>query len=391
MTRPPLFDRAGLRFVASLLLFASISALVSGCTPGRARPSPKIDRALWVKRWDFLTEEQVRTAITRAAESGFDTVFFQVRGNGTVFYRSQIEPWAEEFGHRDPGFDPLAVACEEAALRGIALHAWVNALPGWRGPEPPPAELGQLYTEHPEWFLYDENLERQPLHAEYVQLNPCALDARAHIVSVIEEIVTGYDVAGIHLDYIRFMGDYSPTGKNYPQDPESLRAYEAAEGKRPSDDPARFDRWRTGCVTTLVEEIRAAMLTLDRRAILTAAVYRTPKAGLDTQQNWVRWVKEGTVDAVVPMIYTDSLEAFERDLLACSAAVSSNALIAGIGVYKQTDPTQFKRMMRIAPRCGASGVALFDYASFFDPETPCPRPRTLTELREARREQLLGR
>jgi uncharacterized lipoprotein YddW (UPF0748 family) len=85
-----------------------------------------------------LPEQQVRTCIANAARGGFDTVLFQVRGNGTVFYRSSLEPWAEEFDHQDPGFDPLAIACQEAKRLGVSIHAWINAVPGWRGDQPPP-------------------------------------------------------------------------------------------------------------------------------------------------------------------------------------------------------------------------------------------------------------
>ena len=44
-----------------------------------------------------------------------------------------MEPWAEEFDHQDPGFDPLEAACREARVRELNLHAWVNAVPGWKG------------------------------------------------------------------------------------------------------------------------------------------------------------------------------------------------------------------------------------------------------------------
>ena len=92
----------------SVLLLACLMVLLScGCS---SRAKVPIRKALWITRWDYLTEQQVRTCIANAARGGFDTVLFQVRGNGTVFYRSSLEPWAEEFDHQDPGFDPLAIA-----------------------------------------------------------------------------------------------------------------------------------------------------------------------------------------------------------------------------------------------------------------------------------------
>ena len=89
----------------------SLGLTSCGFLPKRAR---EINQAIWVPRWDYKTADDVRSIVRNCARAGFDTVLFQVRGNGTVAYRSRIEPWAEEFGFRDPGFDPLATAVARA-------------------------------------------------------------------------------------------------------------------------------------------------------------------------------------------------------------------------------------------------------------------------------------
>ncbi len=80
-------------------------------------------RALWVMRWDYRTPADVRQIVRKAAQYHFNAILFQVRGNGTVCYRSDIEPWAEEFGGQDPGWDPLQTAIAEAHEAGLTLHA----------------------------------------------------------------------------------------------------------------------------------------------------------------------------------------------------------------------------------------------------------------------------
>ena len=375
-----------LRLVAAALALALFAGLF-GCN---AAPNGRsVGRALWVKRWDFRTEEQVRTAIDRAADCGFDSVFFQVRGNGTVFYRSKLEPWAEEFGHRDPGFDPLEVACDQAAKRGIALHAWINAIPGWRGSNPPPPDIGHLYHEHREWFLRDAEQEWQPLQPEYIALNPCLPEVRAHIVAVAEEIVTGYPVAGLHLDYIRFLMDYSAEGKDYPHDPETLRLFDETHEATPSEKPKKWIEWRTDQVSILVRDIRVKLREVRPDALLTAAVFRTPKRAMEQLQDWPTWCNAGWVDAVVPMIYETDDQKFASDLRDCVRSVKI-PVIAGIGIYKQTDVRQVLRQENLAAVVGATSAAWFDYAALFDPETPPARPEVLPELREARREALFG-
>lgn len=367
--------------VAALALLAVAS--LAGCTP---RPDAKIARGLWVTRWDYETADDVRLAIERAADAGFDTVFFQVRGNATTFYPSDLEPWAEEFGFTDPGFDPLAVACETARVRGIALHAWVNAVPGWRGAEPPPVEAQQLYHTRPDWFLVDAEGERQPLVESYVALNPCRPDVRAHIAAVCAEVAR-YPVDGVHLDYIRFI-EVEP-GHDYPHDPVTRQEYTRATGEEPGKDPESWERWRRDQVTVLVREIRAAVREANPDALLTAAVYRTPRIALGVKQDWVRWLREGSIDVAIPMVYHSENAAFETQVDECVRAAAGYPLVIGLGTYKHSDPEQTARQETIALRLGAAGISHFAYSSFF-PAGPAGGETTEKE-RAARRERLLRR
>ena len=143
------------------LLWILFAIVFSGCSPKREVP---IRKAIWVTRWDYKTERDIVDLMENIDKAGFDTVLFQVRGNATVLYPSALEPWAEEFNHEDPGFDPLETVCREARVRDLNLHAWINAVPGWRGITPPPSTTPeQLWNSKPEWFLYSKAGERQPL------------------------------------------------------------------------------------------------------------------------------------------------------------------------------------------------------------------------------------
>jgi len=375
------------RAVLILLLVLVAGALAT--SERFPRPEVRIERALWVTRWDYRSAEDVRLAIDRAAAGGFDAVFFQVRGNGTVSYPSDLEPWAEEYGFRDPGFDPLEVACARARERGIALHAWINAVPGWRGVEPP-ADPDQLYRSRPDWFLYDRSGARQPLRDDYVALNPCRPDVRRHIVAICEEIVVRYPVAGLHLDYIRFLSDMEEPGRDYPHDPVTLERFEAEAGGTPAAKPKEWDRWRREQVTLLVREIRDAVERARPEALLTAAVFAPPRLAHDrVRQDWARWLRRRWIDAAVPMIYSADDEVFESRARACLAAAGGRPVIIGIGVYRHEDPTRSARQSELARRLGARGVAWFAYSSFFAAGSAGAEGAT-EDLRARRRAELLG-
>ena len=100
-----------------------LSALIVGWSvEASAQSAPAAEaRALWVARMSYKTPDDVRRIIQNAADYHFNIVVFQVRGNATAWYRSELEPWAWELTGEDPstlgtdpGWDPLQLAIDEA-------------------------------------------------------------------------------------------------------------------------------------------------------------------------------------------------------------------------------------------------------------------------------------
>jgi len=232
-------------------------------------------RAIWVTRGDYRSPDDVAKIMEDCSKGGFNVVVFQVRGNGTAFYPSKIEPWAEQFDFKSPGFDPLSLAIQEAHKRKMELHAWVNVVPAWRGTKPP-ACPDQLYNKHPDWFWYDQRGNRQPLTSFYVSLNPCLPEVRAYLVDVFHEIVANYPVDGLHMDYIRFPSEPPaiPAGSDidYPRDAKTLALYKQAAGLEPDANKPAWNKWRTDQVTKLVADIRTMMRRARPSAALSASV-----------------------------------------------------------------------------------------------------------------------
>ena len=106
--------------VAAGLTFACTNASSSLSSGLFGRRSP--ERAIWVSRFDYKTRDDVITIVGRCKAAGFNTILFQVRGNATVAYPSSLEPWSEQLGGADPGFDPLETAIERAHAEGCLLY-----------------------------------------------------------------------------------------------------------------------------------------------------------------------------------------------------------------------------------------------------------------------------
>jgi len=322
-------------------------------------------KAIWVARSAYRSPEEIIRIMDRCCEAGFNTVLFQVRGEGTVYYASKIEPWAADYGSSGPGFDPLAVACREAHRRGMALHAWVNVMPAYRGASPP-ADPRQLYNARPEWFWYDQKGQRQPLGRFYLSLNPCLPEVRQYLVGLMREIITHYPVDGLHLDYIRMPLDEVPKGVDYPHDKRTLWIYKRDTGKRPQDGAAAWNAWRTAQVTQLVREIRNMQRQERPGCLLTAA------CGADVQeyknrffQDGPGWLRGGLVDAVFTMNYATRTATYQSRQDAWMKATNSGMVIPGIGEYLHKTDQLTVEQAQLARRWGR-GLAIFSYASLFD-------------------------
>jgi uncharacterized lipoprotein YddW (UPF0748 family) len=353
---------AALRFQGTLILFQLVMILAGGSAGEGAEL-----RALWVTRWDYRSEEDVRRAVRWSAAFGFQRVFFQVRGRADAFYRSEIEPWGEEIGGRDPGFDPLAVAISEARKQAVELHAWVNVMPGWKGSKEP-RDPSHVFHTRPEWFLVDRRGRRHRKAADdYTILNPCLPEVRHHLTRVITDIASRYAVDGLHLDYVRFIRRDPAIGRDFPYDETTVDLFRRQSGAAPAQRPSEWDDWRRQCVSTLVQELSAAARRARRGCTISVAAiqdYDRARGGLF--QDVVLWQDAGWIDEVYPMTYAKDADTFAASVRSVLKRSKNPARVyPGIGVHLLEAPGELERQIEICRSLGAQGYALFAFASFF--------------------------
>jgi uncharacterized lipoprotein YddW (UPF0748 family) len=382
-----------------LLLCAGVTAgLLLAVLRTRAPAQPPV-RALWVTRFDYTTPLDVRRIVENVAGAGFTDVFFQIRGNGTVFYNSKLEPWACELSGgkvpmlgTDPGWDPLQTAIDTAAPHGLRVHAYMNVLPGWRGLEDPPVAAGQLWTAHPGWFMVDSlGSKMLPTAGWYSFINPVLPEVREHLRGIVRELC-GYDIAGIHLDYIRYPEDYRlVASQRYPgasdeeiarradfsYDPASQGALMGKYGWDVSKD--QITQFRCDSVTRIVRDLSYAMqLAKPDACLLTASVMGNPVDGkAQAYQDSGAWVRQGLVDWVVQMNYGTT--SFDHYLKAMKTATGSGKFRSSVvvGIYCKNDIGDILAQLDKVRDSGSRGFALFSYSFLFEDHQPTEKGRTL--------------
>lgn len=329
-------------------------------------------RAVWVTRWTYKNAEDVIEILDAAKKMNFNQIMFQVRGNATVFYKSEIEPWAWELSGttvtltgKNPGWDPLKVAIEEGHKRGLEIHAYMNVCPGWHKLTAPPPEAHQLWTEHPDWFMVGKDGKRMPpidpnvtdrVREWYSFVNPAKPEVRDYLTKIFVEVVKNYDLDGLHYDYVRYPGEIG----DFSHDPVTLEGFKKKYGITPDQDEEKWVEYRSQQIVDLIKDIKAETRKIRPNLIISASVGSTPERAKNINcQDSTRFLREGLVDINMPMIYTRDMDVFETKLKS-NLAVQGDKL-----VYPGMSGRSAIEQIKISRRLKAPGVCIFSFGSLY--------------------------
>ena len=287
-------------------------------------------RSTWVITWDHINRYEnsgqnmyrLRTIMDDHVDARMNAVIFQVRQGGTAYYESSYEPWGHYAGYQHPGYDPLAVAIEEAHSRGLELHAWFNVFQTSSTYDGSPA------AEHPEWICRDQN--GTPM-SSYRSLSPGLKDVRDYTINVAMEIVRNYDIDGLHLDYVRWNEHTNSQRNNLTVDQELERLdgminkneieylisnmsgrylydYQHPFSAGVPDGFVSWEEWWRWSVTAFVRTLHDSIQSVKPHVKLSAAVLGKYNwsgwQGYGTvYQDAALWYNEGYIDHLMPMSY----------------------------------------------------------------------------------------
>ncbi|MBD3292327.1 MAG: family 10 glycosylhydrolase, partial [Armatimonadia bacterium] len=150
---------------------------------------------------------------------------------------------------------------------------------------------------------------------------------RDFMVDVMVGIARDYGVDGIHLDYIRSMGNCYC---------ERCRAQFAEQFGKPLSEATDEDwvRWQSQAIGDIVLRTAEGVREVNPDARISCAVFSNMSGGASQGQQAPAWANAGLVDIVMPMDYkmqTIELKASEEQWL--EALDDDDKLCTGISVY----------------------------------------------------------
>ena len=262
--------------------------------------------------------------LDRLQAAHINMVFIQARIRGDVIYRSVIEPYSNiltgEYG-KAPSYDPLQFIIKECHKRGMECHAWLVTFPVGT-----PAVIRNqgnrsVVKRHPELCK---------LHEKQWYLDPGLPETRKYLLTLVKEVVSVYDIDGIHFDYIR----YPEKAETFP-DKAVYQKY--GKGKT-------LGEWRRDNITTLVESIYDTVKALKPWVQVSTApigkysrIPEMPNAGWTAYdvvyQDPKAWIEKDKHDMIVPMMYF-----LDNDFYPFVTNWVENChqrlIVPGLGVYK---------------------------------------------------------
>ncbi|MGH2593942.1 MAG: glycoside hydrolase family 10 protein, partial [Anaerolineae bacterium] len=349
-------------------------------------------RGVWVSRFDWTafgvtpTAATIDTIVTDVKTANFNAILFQVRGTADAYYTPGLEPWAARMTGQltetlgvDPGWDPLAYLVAQAHAQGIQVHAYVSVFPAWLcglGAPPNPATPTHLFwtlsysTAWDAWRVWTASGPDSLTDCNfYLWATPALSITRAHVAAVAADLVTRYDIDGIHLDLVRY------PGSTYSHDPFTRQAYTDALTLSPT---LTFAQWQPDFqraqISHLVSQVYSAVTALDPDVWLSAAVWPNYASGYGAYfQDSKGWLAAGIIDANMPMLYSSdivtNLAAWTARMQGFVADSYGRYVIPGIGFPSNPDEFSAFSFSDIVARIDAAraantpGVSIFSYGA----------------------------
>ncbi|MDA3835276.1 MAG: family 10 glycosylhydrolase [Spirochaetales bacterium] len=326
-------------------------------------------RGTWIVRFDIDTPEKVKQICSKENQQQFDRYLVQVRGRADSWYESAFVPKAEEV----VDFDPLAAMIAECT--DVEIHAWLNVYYLWTGEKPPVNPHHPYYND--DWILKDRTgrsvkdysaLEQRQRWIEGVYADPASPAYRAYFSDVVQELVSNYGVAGVHLDFVRYPGAFFGDGKQTDLVRMTRQDFAAwhnksgdARAQAALSERIGWEQERADNVTHLVREVKQTMDQVNPELRLSASVFPDViEAFLDKGQKWGDWLQEELLDDVYIMAYFGSLQRVASQIRQCKqvAARYNVTMWVGLGAYiKSAEDIQAE--IASANGFGVTDVCLF--------------------------------
>ena len=316
-------------------------------------------------------KDTIDKMIDEAYNFGFNMLILQVRSFSDAIYPSSIFPSSRSVvnieGETLP-FDILKYFIDESHKKDIEVHAWINP---YRVSNTNDTSI--ISKDNP----YYDMLDDVEIIESGIYYNPASSKVESLILEGINEIITNYDIDGIHFD------DYF-----YPK---SL-TIDLEEYKTTLEDNSSLtlQEFRLNIISSLIKKTYSLIKSYDKSILFGIS----PDGNIDNNYN-SNYVdartfcsEEGYLDYIMPQVYygfLNSTKPFEETVKSWNSLITNDIdLIPALAFYKTGNIDQYakeginewmeynniiaREVMLSRELSNYSGFAIFRYDSLFSPD-----------------------
>ena len=201
---------------------------------------------------------------------------------------------------KDPGYDPLEFAIDEAHKRGLELQAWFNPFRIDSNSEN--FNIDSYIEELPKGVSLKSNPDWIVKYNKYHYLDVGIPEVREYVINTIIEVVKGYDIDGVVLD--DYFYPYPSDGLEFPDDDTYEKYGQEFESK---------DDWRRNNVNIFISELYSKIKEIKsdiKFGVSPFGIWRNGESigGSDTRGlssyddiyvDSKKWIQEGWIDYLI--------------------------------------------------------------------------------------------
>ncbi|MDR1090676.1 MAG: family 10 glycosylhydrolase [Prevotella sp.] len=225
--------------------------------------------------------------LDKFADANINAVFVQIRPTADAFYNSAYESWSRSItgvAGKDPGYDVLQFMLDEAHARGLEFHAWMN-----------PYRISQRSSSAVAFPDLDPKIN-QAWTKDYDKIrvyNPAMPEVHQHVADIVKDVITKYDVDGIHFD------DYF-----YPDLGNVSLLNDQADYNTYGSGYANITQFRIANVNKAIRKVMETIVKEKPGVVFSISPTSSYNYNLNTLfADVATWCKEGWCDIVIPQIY----------------------------------------------------------------------------------------
>ena len=288
-------------------------------------------RGMYISYLEYLTYFQgnsltinksyINKMLDNIKDLGFNTIFLHVSPFSDAIYKSNIFPYSYTLSGiegKSPGMDYLEYFITESHKRNIKVHAWINP---YRISST--NDLTKISDNNPAKSLLDSNDIK--ICENGIYYNPASPKVLDLLLKQVLEIITNYNIDGIHLD------DYF-----YPDKTIDLENYQ----KYFLDNNISIEEYRLNIINTTIKSIYKLIKDYNKNIIFSISPDGNIENNYELHYADIKtWLSNNNyIDIIMPQIYygfENELKPFEKTIKEWNNLIKNNVkLIPVLAFYK---------------------------------------------------------